>query len=769
MTNNKKSNNVILNLFSDILNNKKTKLDKLDDKLNKLIQQNIPSYTNEGQEKTTSELIFNIFNGGSNPQYSFTNNKNSKKNKELTNLFQQFNDGIYNQSARKDLYNTYRYLIKNIPQLNAAISILTENILSPDEIFKEPFQIIPINNNFKQDNELFISSTKIEAMNMNNIINSLKIDEKLYSWISNALLLGNTFIEIIDADEAVDIYLAEESLLQNTNKDLNDKYYKKEKELFNKQLEALNISEDNKIELLVENESNTPIKERIYEHQFINNVLDNDVFIIEDSNNGNKDIIKSHKNNVLNNHKIFKDFRAAIFNDYTKKELKSVKDKIKSVGRPTNLEKQKELENKGNEEYVTRLGAIILKQIKSEHVIRLSNSGFLLGYLIIKEKEMNVGVQNKVFGNIGNIIDLSQERNKNTNDKLTDLIIDKMLTKYKLEFEANGIEKEHLNNIDVKRTIASIITEKKTANLRFVAPSNMIEFINHSEFGESDYGSSVLDSCVILAKYYIALLTSYTVFNITRAPEKRVFKVEQNTNTDISASVQEVVKAVKQKEMSFKDFHKIDAIPKEITAFNDIFLPSVDGQSAVSIEAFPGQGNSIDMTYLDDIRRMIIYATKVPPSLLGDTENSYHTSASQENYKFAKTIIRYQQQFQEQVTLAIAKLYRMLSIENKGVTFNKIIFNPPAFAKLEQNASMIAQAEAISNFVVDAHGMNPETQQPYYPKLLAAKRFATFIPWDDVEQDLIKYKHDQLEKQELRKYTSKTAAENNIDNKSKNM
>lgn len=216
--------------------------------------------------------------------------------------------------------------------------------------------------------------------------------------------------------------------------------------------------------------------------------------------------------------------------------------------------------------------------------------------------------------------------------------------------------------------------------------------------------------------------------------------------------------------MSFRDFHKVDTIPKEITAFNDIFLPSVDGQSAVSIEAFPGQGNSIDMSYLDDIRRMIIYATKVPPSLLGDTENSYHTSASQENYKFAKTIIRYQQQFQEQVTLAIAKLYRMIAGSNNTIATNKITFNPPAFAKLEQNANMIAQSEAICNFISDSYGMNPETQQPIFPKILAAKEYAPFINWEKMDTEFIKYKHDKIQQEAIKKLTNKNDPNNSIDN-----
>ena len=209
-------------------------------------------------------------------------------------------------------------------------------------------------------------------------------------------------------------------------------------------------------------------------------------------------------------------------------------------------------------------------------------------------------------------------------------------------------------------------------------------------------------------------MISYTIFNITRAPEKRLFKIEVENDSNIRKSIEEVIRKVKQKELVFQNFDRLDAMPKELTAFNDIFVPSVNGQAGVSVEGIPGQSGNIDISYLDEIRKMVIYATKVPPSLLGDNENSYHTSASQENYKFARTIVRYQQQFQTQLTEAISKIYYMIAGTGYGLRYNKIVFNPPAFTKVEQVATMIGQADVICNFVVDSYGLDPNTQQPVY-------------------------------------------------------
>ena len=749
--------NPILNLFRNYFDNSKTdKLQKLDTQVDALIQNNISSMAVNGQDKAFAELFSKMLNNGSNPQYEYQNRKTGK-GKELSGLLSNIDTSFDDLGSRKDLYNTYRFLVKNIPQLNAALSIIVENIISPDEIFKEIFRIVPVNNNYVKDSDLIVSNTKIEAMDVNNIINLMGIEENIFSWFSNCLLTGNTFIEIIDSEIAINTYFAEDTgYLTSKNDKFVNKMNENRKLSEEAKLNYLNIKKDNDIFMFVEDESNNQVKDaNISEYTFIKNIMESNIFNIEEAGSNDTSTIKSFQNSkrYKTQERIFKDFRDMVFNNDLELEEKERK---RRVGRPSREDLAKSIEKDGNEEYKAKLQNLILKQHNTENVIRLSNSGFLLGYLIVKEKNIDAGIQNKIFGSIGNTIDLSNEKNKNTSNKLADIIIDKILDKYKNEFTSNGIDKSDIDNTDVRKTIASIITEKKSVNIRFVPPNAMIEFINYSEYGSKDYGTSLLDSCLFMAKYYLALLISYTIFNITRAPEKRLFKIEVENDSNIRKSIEEVIRKVKQKELVFQNFDRLDAMPKELTAFNDIFVPSVNGQAGVSVEGIPGQSGNIDISYLDEIRKMVIYATKVPPSLLGDSENSYHTSASQENYKFARTIVRYQQQFQTQLTEAISKIYYMIAGTGYGLRYNKIVFNPPAFTKVEQVATMIGQADVICNFVVDSYGLDPNTQQPLLPKKVIAREYAKFIDWDKVDQLYNSYKLDNIQKTELQKLTKKS-------------
>ncbi len=112
------------------------KLQKLDTQVDALIQNNISSMAVNGQDKAFAELFSKMLNNGSNPQYEYQNRKTGK-GKELSGLLSNIDTSFDDLGSRKDLYNTYRFLVKNIPQLNAALSIIVENIISPDEIFKE--------------------------------------------------------------------------------------------------------------------------------------------------------------------------------------------------------------------------------------------------------------------------------------------------------------------------------------------------------------------------------------------------------------------------------------------------------------------------------------------------------------------------------------------------------------------------------------------------------------------------------------------------------
>ena len=275
----------------------------------------------------------------------------------------------------------------------------------------------------------------------------------------------------------------------------------------------------------------------------------------------------------------------------------------------------------------------------------------------------------------------------------------------------------------------------------------MIHFKNEDGMVDQIYGSSIYAPIQFMAKQYLALLISNTIFTITRAPDRRKISVDVGTDGDAVGAIQEVIKALKQKEISISSLGGIDALPDTLTSHDDIFIPRVNGVSPVDIDVIPGQTNNVDNDYMDSIRKEMLGGIFVPPSLYGETENSYHSSLSQENQVFARTISRYQQQFEFPIFDLIAKLYK--KIYNENISSHKLILSPPSFIKIEQTANLIAQSDSICEFIINAVGTD-ENQKARINKKDLAKVYATSIDWDHVES-LIRLQENETKKQDLLK------------------
>lgn len=751
-SNNPKKTNVLLSLFNDLFSTKKEnpELSKLDNDTDKLIKDTLQN-KNE-TDNILSELIASITNL---TQYdTLDKQKNGTSKKVLDSLLSLGNNLTFTEmNQRRDLFQTYRFIVEAIPQLDNAIDVIVENIMAPDVINKDILNVVPINKNFIINDATSMSEPANEAKNISDILNNLEIEHQLFSWISNCLLTGNTFIEIVEINKANQTILAESS------NGFENKHLSKPKTIVNRQ----KAKEDAKILLEMTDVKNKPIKVDRNENEFLN-LIENEVFIFE--NDVIDDDIK-----ILSDNFHIKDFKS-YDKFYESDEYLDIVGQLKvekyldKNESKDNKKKKSKVFNKDNQDIIdnginpdnaseksTTLEKIMLIKHESENIIRVCCSNFLIGYLIVKEEAMNSSLKNKLFGDTGNMLDLTSAQNKETQEKLMSGFLDKILDAYRAKTNKSTPDKlksDLMNNIDLERLIAAIVMEKKTAKVRFVPSDSMIEFSNHSKYRQDNYGMSVLRPSIYLSKYYIILLTSYIIFNITRAPEKRVFEVEVNpASADVANSIQNVVQAVRQHKITYEDLGKMDAISKQLTSHNDIFIPSQDGQTPVKVSGIPGQSSNIDINYFEEIRRMIISSLKVPPSLLGDSENSYHTTASQENQKFAETIKRYQHQFGSQLTTAINKIYHKIS-GGKKISYNKIVFNPPTFARLEQIATMIGQADIACNFIVDCYGQS-SNGTPNLPKLKVAQQMVPFIDWKTLDKVLENHNLEKTKVNELSK------------------
>ena len=121
-------------------------------------------------------------------------------------------EALKDTSQRDAGYKVFRYIHNNIPQLAAATTILAENIISPDEMLKQSIQVTKFTTaDYGDRNNEIASKIYTERMRIKNIIETYRLEKRLFTLVSNTLINGDYFIELFDIDKGAMSLLTEDT------------------------------------------------------------------------------------------------------------------------------------------------------------------------------------------------------------------------------------------------------------------------------------------------------------------------------------------------------------------------------------------------------------------------------------------------------------------------------------------------------------------------------------------------------------------------------
>lgn len=141
------------------------------------------------------------------------------------------NPAMFGQSSRLSRYKAYEAIVSKITYCYRSVNVITDNILSPDDITKRSLDVKP--QSYLEDEVITESKTKM----VEEIIKQIKLEDNLDLIIKNVLVYGDFFVELGTAKSALTsrAYLAEAftnynsfddnnlDRLQIENKDTNSK------------------------------------------------------------------------------------------------------------------------------------------------------------------------------------------------------------------------------------------------------------------------------------------------------------------------------------------------------------------------------------------------------------------------------------------------------------------------------------------------------------------------------------------------------------------
>jgi hypothetical protein len=169
------------------------------------------------------------------------------------------------------------------------------------------------------------------------------------------------------------------------------------------------------------------------------------------------------------------------------------------------------------------------------------------------------------------------------------------------------------------------------------------------------------------------------VYRVTRAPERRVFKVYVGNidDNDVEAYVQKVANKFKRTQKADSQTGQVDLRYNTLAVDQDYFVPVRDPNTSNPIETLAGASNLDQIADIQFIQRKLVTALRVPKTFLGfeDVVGDGKNLALMD-IRFARTINRIQQaMIQELNKIAIIHLY-ILGFHDELNNFKLILNNP---------------------------------------------------------------------------------------------
>jgi hypothetical protein len=244
--------------------------------------------------------------------------------------------------------------------------------------------------------------------------------------------------------------------------------------------------------------------------------------------------------------------------------------------------------------------------------------------------------------------------------------------------DSNNFDYNETNSTTNEDSKKEVKFEWKSKNLSF----NAWEVAHFRLLGDDrklPYGTSVLDKVRRTWRQLLLAEDAMLVYRVTRAPERRVFKVYVGNidDEDVESYVQKVANKFKRTQTADNNTGQLDVRYNTLAVDQDYFVPVRDPNSPSPIETLPGATNLDQIADIQFIQRKMVTALRVPKTFLGFEEPTGEgKNLALMDIRFARTINRIQQAMMQELNkIAIVHLY-MLGFHEELSNFKLSLNNP---------------------------------------------------------------------------------------------
>ena len=277
------------------------------------------------------------------------------------------------------------------------------------------------------------------------------------------------------------------------------------------------------------------------------------------------------------------------------------------------------------------------------------------------------------------------------------------------------IDKEFVNaNQDLRQELYMILKYNDLFNtpaidkvkITFVPPEDLIHVYFQLD-PITHRGISDLDKSMVPAKIYASMYITDAIAKLVRGQDKRVFYVKQQVDTNIAQTLMNVINQVKQGNFGFRQFSNINNVLNITGKFNDLFIPtSPSGESPIQIETMPGQQFTDNTDFMQQLKEMAVNATGVPFEIVQTRLSvDYAMQLSMSNSKFLRKIYARQSVFTPYLSRLVTKLYNFEYKENVEV---KVTLPPPVFINTMNTNQLVDNTRQFVQNIADIELANEQ-------------------------------------------------------------
>jgi hypothetical protein len=264
----------------------------------------------------------------------------------------------------------------------------------------------------------------------------------------------------------------------------------------------------------------------------------------------------------------------------------------------------------------------------------------------------------------------------------------------KLDPEKGVVGCQQLPNIQIERLEKGMrfqpdkySQEMENDALKFVWKEKNMEFntweIGHFRILGDDrklpYGTSMLEKARRIWKQLLLSEDAMMIYRVSRAPERRVFKVFVGNmdDKDVDSYVQKVANKFKRDQIADPQTGNVDMRYNQLAVDQDYFIPVRDTTATNPIETLPGGTNLAEIADIEYIQKKLVTALRIPKAYLGFEEAlGDGKNLSLLDIRFARTINRIQKSMIAELNkIAIIHLF-LLGFEDELTNFTVSLHNP---------------------------------------------------------------------------------------------